>query len=294
MPNISLLLPTRGRVKHLRQFLDSAFSTALNPEDIQVVLSVDNDDRETLAARFAHANIVRVTGPRQGMGDYHTNALKYVASDLVMLVNDDIVVSTQHWDRHILEQTRSYPDGVFLAYPNDLTMRWGFCSFPILSKRACELLVSPFPSSYRRLFLDIHLMDVFERLATLGHHRLLYLESVVFEHLSNRTKDRDPDLQYHPRSDLRDDFMFLVLHPLRIAQAERLRAHLDGEEMPPLEWSPQPLDNPANPLEVVWRCAGTYLGDSQLSYKRRFSLFSWLTGHYLRTWLRTGPRMIAR
>jgi hypothetical protein len=45
---ISILLPTRKRVSQLKKSMDSLLSNAKNPDKIQPLFGVDDDDTETL------------------------------------------------------------------------------------------------------------------------------------------------------------------------------------------------------------------------------------------------------
>ncbi|HXF67613.1 MAG TPA: ATP-binding cassette domain-containing protein, partial [Burkholderiales bacterium] len=202
---ISLLLPTRRRPEWLRRFLESVLARSERPQRVEVVVYADEDDPQSHGSRVEGLEVRTLVGPRASMGDYNTACLERSRGEIVMLVNDDIVIQTRGWDRKLRQMHAAVPDGIYLAYPNDLFKGRGLCAFPVLSRRTCELLGEPFPHVYRGAFIDYHLLDIFKRLEALGHARLIYLEDVIFEHMHYRTGKGEYDDVYRARARFADD-----------------------------------------------------------------------------------------
>jgi hypothetical protein len=219
---VSLLLPTRGRARLAERFIRSAAETAERPKSVEIVLCVDQDDPESHALDTAGLDTVAIVGARATMGTYNMACLAQSKGDIVVLVNDDIIVRTRGWDRRLREVHAHYPDGVYMAYPNDLYKGRRLCAFPILSRRTCELLGEPFPRAYRGAFIDYHLLDIFKRLEHVGQQRLIYLEDVVFEHMHFRTGKSEYDETYRSRGRFDDDETFLALRGDRSLAAGQL------------------------------------------------------------------------
>lgn len=220
---ISLLLPTRGRPEKLKKFLDSACVLAKKPERIQVILYVDEDDLTTLSFEYKNLETKKLIGPRNTMGFYNTACLKSSDGELVVLVNDDVVIQTKNWDEKIAEFHDAHPDKIYLAYPNDLNKKKSLATFPILSRKTCDLLQDVFPLSYKGSLIDLHLYDIFNRFKKKKLDRLFFLEDVVFEHRHFRNNKAEIDDTYKSRSRFGDDEVFVSLVDLRKSEFENLQ-----------------------------------------------------------------------
>jgi hypothetical protein len=201
-PVLSLIVPTRGRPGPLRRFLDSIAATATHPKALEVVLVLDNDDRESLAVHHDSLALRRVVVPPSlTMGAL--NAEGYAASSgaLVMLLNDDVVARTRGWDVAVRRAASRFPDGIVLVHVNDTLFRDKLCTFPLTSRTFCELAGGICPREYQRYRIDDHVEDVFNLLAVLGQRRTVYLPDVIFEHRNtaerhdgSRTYESDPTI----------------------------------------------------------------------------------------------------
>ena len=105
---VSVLIPTRGRVPWLLQAVDSVYSLAVNKDQLEFILKVDDDDHDTIAAAERLAGLVNLralVSPRgNGYHDMHhwVNQMAGMATgDWLFLINDDVRVITQDWD-HVL------------------------------------------------------------------------------------------------------------------------------------------------------------------------------------------------
>ena len=193
-----------------------------------------------------------------------------------MLMNDDVIVRTSAWDRMVAELGRTIPDGIFLAYPNDLHIGKRMCTFPILTKKACELLLRPYPEEYKTHFIDWHVFDIFKRLRAMGHARIFYLEDVVFEHCHYMAGKAEFDATYKAKDYYQDDWTFLNLRPLRQQMAERLAASIAGRPIPDLQFLPAPA--PAILIRPRPCCSGTFQSVSAILYCRWKNGCGYLSG----------------
>jgi glycosyltransferase involved in cell wall biosynthesis len=273
MARISLLLPTRGRPHLIRRLFDSVVAYTDRLEDLEIILYVDDDDETGQEISDDRISLLKIFGPRLSMGAYNTICLGQASGDYIMLMNDDVIVRTSAWDRKVAELGRTISDGIFLAYPNDLHIGKRMCTFPILTKKACELFLRPYPEEYKTYFIDWHIFDTFKRLRAIGHARIFYLEDVVFEHCHYMAGKAELDATYEAKDYYQDDWTFLNLRPLRQQMAERLA---DFQVL--AASAPRP-DKTAN---VLLRYISECLGDPVLPIEERVRLFIWLTGRYLR------------
>jgi len=179
----SLILPTRRRTEQLRRFLDSIKATAHNLAGLEVILVVDEDDRETASFQYHGVNLKRViVPPGSTMGQLNMAGYRDAAGRYLMLVNDDTIARTAAWDEHMRGAFRSCPDGIVLVHVNDLLFGQTLCVFPCLTREFCLLTGGICEEGYRRYRIDDHIHNIFDLLSLLGHDRRIYLPDVVFEH----------------------------------------------------------------------------------------------------------------
>ncbi len=178
----SFLLPTRERPDLVRRFCQSVLETAADPENIEIVLAVDEDDavsQNITQDRLSTTKIIM----RKGLTMGSLNRACYDASKgrYVMLINDDVILRTKNWDKIIISAIARFEDDIALIHTNDLLFKEKLCTFPILSRRACDE-IGICPSEYQRYRIDDHIYDTYNILAYLGHRRIVYLPDVIFEH----------------------------------------------------------------------------------------------------------------
>jgi hypothetical protein len=282
MPRISLLLPTRGRQHLLRRLFDSLAMHTARLEDLEVILYLDDDDESGHDIGDDRFSLKKIIGPRSSMGAYNTLCLGRASGDLIMLMNDDVIVRTFAWDRMVTELARTVSDGIFLAYPNDLHIGKRMCTFPICTKKACEVLLKPYPEEYKTYFIDWHVFDIFKRLRAMGHARIFYLEDVIFEHCHYMAGKAELDATYGVKDYYQDDWTFLTLRPWRQRMAERLAASIAGKPIPVLQALSAARPRPDKTWSVMLRYVQEFLGDPVLPIGERVRLFIWLTGRYVR------------
>lgn len=253
--------------------LNSLSETADRIEEIEVILYVDNDDTETLQLELNDWPIKRVIGSQESMGTLNTACFRESCGDIIFLGNDDVIVRTMGWDSKIFQAVSRFSDQVYLLYPNDLYKGSKFSTFPILSRRTCEIIGSPFPSNYQGSFIDLHLLDIFKRLEGRGHHRIQYLEDVVFEHLNFRTGKAPIDDTYLRRQRFGDDHTFMGLNKAREKAAERLVGLIENGV------ASKPSNNPFRPkqegfISLSW----SVLRDGTSPLRWRAWLYYWMWG----------------
>lgn len=193
--DISLLLPTRGRVQRAREAVESAVGTADQPTRLELALYVDEDDEPSHALEFPQLSTIKLIRERAKMGAV-TRALAEVATGrYLMLANDDLAFRTPGWDTAVLESFARHPDDIGLVWGNDLC--GGAPAHPFVSRVAVEWMGQICPEEYHREYIDTHLFDIFRKLRELGHDRLMPLSDVVIEHLSFFAGKSPVDATYH-------------------------------------------------------------------------------------------------
>lgn len=272
-----------------RAFLESVAATAADPDRLEVILYVDDDD--PASASIAHANLrtTTIVGAPVTMGAANSACLARSTGAIVMLANDDLIAVTPGWDAEIRRCHATFEDEIYLAWINDRFTSRRISTFPILSRTACDLLVEPFPSVYRSALIDCALFDIFSRLRRLGHDRLVYLKHVVLEHRHHRTGKRPPDDTTRRHLRFEDDTTFVTRSAGRQRQAERLAAVVEHEPVAPCA-TPEPEAFPGGVGAAIALCAQTFLGDAGLPLSRRAYMFLWFCGRAVVAGRSTGTR----
>lgn len=279
---ISLLMPTRGRPELARRFLQSVVEQSIRLQQVEIILYVDEDDTESHSIDYPGLNIQRIIGPRRTMGVYNSECLAKSSGGIIVLVNDDMVIRTQGWDESLRQLNDSIEDRIYLAYGNDMFKKGNLCTFPILSRRTCEILQEPYHHAYRGAFIDYHLMDIFKRLEHAGHSRIFYLEDVVFEHLHYRTGKAVMDATYKARGRFDDDMLFVGLAGVRAASLFMLVDAINGLNVPARSLPAyEAMNKPANPWQAFLLFTRIFLFDSMLPLAWRFFLWWWFGARYL-------------
>lgn len=279
---ISLLLPTRGRVTLAKRFMQSVADQTTHLDHVEIIIRVDDDDIESHQLNFEGLNTKLLIGPKTTMGGYNTECFNESIGEIIVLVNDDMVIQTRGWDEKLRALHRKVEDKIYLAYGNDLFKKGDLCTFPILSRKCCELLQQPYHTAYRGAFIDYHLLDIFKRLEKSGFNRIFYLDDVVFEHLHYRTGKAEIDETYKARGRFDDDMLFISLKDVREASYVILFNAIN-EKLSKSAQLPKAtlLDRPSNLLKAFYLYSKIFLLDSQLPFKWRVFMWWWFGARYV-------------
>ncbi|MCB1190627.1 MAG: hypothetical protein KDK90_09350 [Leptospiraceae bacterium] len=279
---ISLLLPTRKRVKLAIRFLESIAKTAAFPEYIEVVIYIDEDDILSYDIDYKGLKIIKIIGQQSTMGTYNSECLAAATGDIIILVNDDVIIRTYAWDEHIRNLDDSISDKIYLAYCNDLFKKKSLSTFPILSKKTCDILQQPFHPAYVGSFIDCHVMDIFKRLEHHGFKRIFYFKDVVFEHLHYRVKKAEFDSVYQARKRFDDDLNFISLVSTRKKSFIFLKNEILGKKSNIEQLSLcKTIDYSLNPIKMFFLFIKTFLFDHTLPIRWRLFLFLWFFVRYI-------------
>lgn len=263
------------------RFFQSVVDRTTHRDAVEIIAYVDDDDIGSHHLDSRDIRVDRIIGPRLAMGEYNNRCLERARGDIVILVNDDIVIRTQGWDERIRALDAEYSDKVYLGYANDLIQGRKLCTFPILSRRTCEVLVDPYPAVYRGEFIDTHILDIFKRLRYRGYDRIRYLEDVVFEHMHYGVGKAAADETYTKRVSYKDSPRFLALRERRQEAASRLMFAVQGKNLPAYSDLPSRDVSPDSLMGAMWLYTGMFLLDGNLPLRWRFSLWLVFFRHFV-------------
>jgi hypothetical protein len=186
---VSVLLPTRGRVDKLRSSLDSLENTVMNPENVEVLIKVDDDDIETInyvdsmTRKFRFEKIV---GPRGGgyseLHNMYNRLCAHSRGRFLFLWNDDALMLTPCWDVELIQ----HDDGKLcyvISGVNDVRGTDSFL-FPIVHRKWYELTGHFSMSAHN----DTYVYQAFSKFPHLFRKSAIIIKHHALELLSNQDK----------------------------------------------------------------------------------------------------------
>ncbi len=131
---ISILLPTRKRVKQLQKSVESLIHGASSPTKLQFLFGVDDDDNETLeflkTSNYPNQSVLKFKRlGYENLHIYNNSLCAYAQGTWVMFFNDDAIMSTKAWDEKIeaiknfkvlrMKEQTKHPYSIFPIFPWD-------------------------------------------------------------------------------------------------------------------------------------------------------------------------------
>lgn len=229
--SISLLLPTRHRLSLVERLFNSIKRTTDNLAALEVVLYVDEDDKESHGITFPGVSMVKLVGGKEEtMGKITALCYEASHSPYVMLMNDDVIFRTQGWDNSVRQAFLAFDDTIALVYGNDLYQKGSMGTFPILSRTTCEAMGGVCPEEYKCSHIDTHLSDIFRKLASMGYKRNVYLSDVIFEHMHYEVGKSNMDEIYRAKNPQIDELAYICWEEERRWIANRLAAYIENRD----------------------------------------------------------------
>lgn len=168
-PLVSILLPTRGRPHFLYGALDSLFTLAHRPDQLEVLLKVDEDDKETQEAchHISTKFPVRVFVSPRGRGylDIHlwqNQMTEYATGDWIFIFNDDARMLTAGWDS-IIEGCRGGFEDEIMMFGCHTISRPGSCELFLVRRKVHEVLGHLFLSPHGDTWM-LSIMQMLQRI----------------------------------------------------------------------------------------------------------------------------------
>jgi hypothetical protein len=180
--NFSILCPSRGRPDDLRRLCNSINATAENPNQIEILVYLDEDDSTTSELAYLDiANLKFFRGPRVWMS--HAQNFLYCQSkgQILMACADDFVFRTTSWDTIILGEFFKHHDPIRLIYCNDLGIHAGKIPTHFFLHKQIPEILGTWVMQGRASLWDLWAYDVLRSIS-----RVDYLPDIVIEHLNFR------------------------------------------------------------------------------------------------------------
>lgn len=177
---ISLICPTRYRPDGFSAMVESAYLSADDPSQVQVVAYIDDDDPRLGDYRNTDHQLVvaLIVGQRCTLSDAWNRAAAVADGDVVMLAADDLRFRSWGWDRMVADAAAGFPDGIGLMYGRDGHADERMATHPFVTRRWVET-VGRFTAPYFAAdYVDLWLHDVAKRIG-----RAVYLPQLLVEHM---------------------------------------------------------------------------------------------------------------
>jgi hypothetical protein len=219
---ISLLVPTRQRRAGIERFFDSAFGLAERPDDLELVVYIDDDD-DTYAEVDWPTNTTVVHGPRITLSEMWNRCYDACTGDICGHMGDDIVFRTVGWDRLVRLAFADHTDHIAFVHGRDGIQDHLLGTHGFLHRRWVETVGYFVPPYFSSDFNDTWLTEVADAIG-----RRVYLPDLYTEHmhviagkakLDQNTLDR---LERHQADNVAG--LYANLAPQRAGDASKLLA----------------------------------------------------------------------
>lgn len=218
---ISLLVPTRGRPDGLQRFVESARGTADDPDLLEVVVYVDDDDESY--RDFPIKDIHWIVGPRIVLSKMWNECWLRAAGPIFGHMGDDIIFRTPHWDTKVRQAFERHEDRIALVHGRDGMHDQNLGTHGFLHRNWTDAVGYFVPPYFSSDYNDTWLNDVADRI-----NRRVFVPEIYTEHmhpacgkgpLDQTHADR---LQRHAEDRVDDKYRELVGE--RVADADKLAA----------------------------------------------------------------------
>lgn len=153
MIKISLVVPSRQRNELLKKCINSFYSKAANPSEVEMLIMMDFDDKSfNEINEYCSSLGQEIVLARRNRVPYiisaYVNPLSRMSrGEYIWGLNDECQIVQDRWDEKFLSIAESNKNKILQYYFVDDDMpKIGFCSFPILNRRFVELLNGTMPN----------------------------------------------------------------------------------------------------------------------------------------------------
>ena len=169
MFKISLLLPTRERAKKFERLLTSLITTCWDKNRIEILLLLDEDDKETLEYKnIIKKNEFRSLNFSLVIKNLNTHAIRnnYLANlstgDIIFPINDDMIFISNKWDNQIdNEFSKINMQNPFCVWiKSNIKYRYLHCDYPIVNKSWYKKLGYIGSENFNFWYLDTWICDL--------------------------------------------------------------------------------------------------------------------------------------
>lgn len=222
---ISILLPTRARPSNVHRLVKSVLETADNPEHIEFVVRIDDDDpkRAELLENPPQKSLI-FTGPRIVLSEMWNECAHKSKGDIMMYCADDIVFRTPAWDKRVKEIFEQLNDKIAFVFGRDGSIHDGkYGTHGFVHRKWLETLGYICPPHFSGDYSDTWINDISKLV-----DRHIFID-ILTEHLHPDFGKAELDEVYTEKYDrmnrdkVADLYFSVEMSKRRLADAEKLR-----------------------------------------------------------------------
>jgi hypothetical protein len=178
MSRILIKFPTRQRHKKAHDVLKTYIEMANSIKDIQIILSVDDDDSPEKYIAF-HPCIKIISGRPMGkIAAINRDIPDPSSFDILLLASDDMIPIEKGYDDIIrLKMYQNFPDKDGVLWFNDGYTGYKLNTLVICGSKYYERFGYIYYPEYKSLFCDNEFMDEANKLG-----RQIYIDQVIIKH----------------------------------------------------------------------------------------------------------------
>jgi hypothetical protein len=179
---ISLLTPTRNRPHAMQRLWQSALETADQPENLEIVFYMDDDDVHAVAqfekmdADEPMGRVMGILGKRIVLSQMWNECQKVASGEVFMHCGDDIVFRSPHWDTLVREHINSHPDKIVFVHGMDGIQNEKLGTHGFLHRNWVETLGYFVPPYFSCDYNDTWLTDVSTMIGRRVYEPRIYTE----------------------------------------------------------------------------------------------------------------------
>lgn len=254
---ISILLPTRGRTEMLKKSIQSLVDTANEPESIEIMFGIDNDDTAVSdyikneiapilqdAKIEARANVFQPLG-YENLHNYVNTLAENCSGEWLFFWNDDALMLSENWDDVI----NSYTGQFKLLGPKDNHNGHPYAILPIVPRDWFILIGHLSQNAQNDAWLShvAYMLDIFERIDV----EILHDRADLTGNNNDETFKNRKYMEGNP-SDPKD-FGHAQMQQARVATAHKIAWFLEKTGQGDLTWWNNVKAGKQNPFEkMVW------------------------------------------
>jgi len=182
---IALLLPTRERLNNKISFIMSALARCKDPSNYNLYLGLDPDDPtlercKKIAKGFTNLKIVIIPPNPTGkfsLGYFWNVLANNCNEEIISMLGDDFVFSTDNWDEEILNEFKNCPDKFKLVCGFDGHRRDGFASWLFIHRFYMEKTGYFMREEFSRNWIDQWLDNMYS-----AFNRKVYRKDITITH----------------------------------------------------------------------------------------------------------------
>jgi hypothetical protein len=178
MSRILIKFPTRNRHTKAIDVINKYISFATDPDNIQIMVTVDNDDQPEKYV-FADRRIIVKVGPSNGkIGAINRDIPHESTFDILLVASDDMIPIVNGYDDIIRsEMYKNFPDGDGVVWFNDGFRQNRINTLVICGSKYYQRFGYIYYPEYKSLWCDNEFTDVASRL-----RKQVYFDRIIIKH----------------------------------------------------------------------------------------------------------------